>query len=193
MIPDGYNLTYTGTWKTARFSQASTTIDRVSADLARAGLPVRSFTTDAGFFANLPIGVERVAFNVTLHLQVANGLGFQSPDDVISIVRHWVQYETDVFPDADSLPYIADPATGIDVPTGQPAPKAAIDKAGCIAGTSTDLSGSFSLSCWFSNLTQKGLATTGFLALLIIGGLGLLIFARPAAAAAAARRGLGGT
>jgi hypothetical protein len=191
MIPDGSNVTYVGTWRTARFAQASTTINNVSADLGRNGLPVRSFTSDAGFFANLPIGLERVAFNVTLHLQVENGIGFSSPDDIVSIVRHWVQYETDVFPDADSLPYVQEPGQA-EIPTGQPAPKPATDKTGCIAGTSTDLGGGFSLGCWFSNLTQKGLATTGFLALLIIGGLGLLIFARPAASATAARRALGG-
>jgi len=192
MIADQSNVTYVGTWRTARFAQASTSINNISAKLAGAGLPVRSFSTDAGFFANLPIGLERVPFSVTLHLQVENLTGFQSPDDIVSIIRHWVLDETGVYPDADSLPYVQQPGQP-EIPTGEPAPPIARDKTGCIAGTSTDLAGGFSLSCWFSNLTQKGLATTGFLALLIVAGLGLLIFARPAAAAAAARRGLGGT
>jgi hypothetical protein len=125
-------------------------------------------------------------FSVTLELQIDNGLGFNSENDVVQIVRHWVYDVTGAFPETDSIPYKQLPDSGA-IPTGQPVPKPSVSS-GCIAGTSNDTSGSFSFSCWFGNLTTKGLTSVGFIALLVLLGFGLLIFARPAAVASAARR-----
>lgn len=183
MIPDGANLTYTGTWHTTFTKTSAQVIRDVSAGLNRSNLPVRSYTSDATWSTDIGPG----EFTVTLHLQVENGLGFNSPSDIIAIVRHWVLDVTGDFPTSDSLPYVQVQG-GSELPTGQPAPPKPPPGGGCIAGTSSGLDGKFSISCWFGNLTTKGLTSVGFIALLILLGFGLLIFARPAAVAGAARR-----
>jgi hypothetical protein len=178
------------------FKTADGIVNAVSADLQGSSLIVRSFSSNPSFLANLP-GVNVEDFPVTLNLQVDNGLGFNSLDDVISIIRHWVYQETGNYPNSDSIPYQQIPDTGTGLPgapvaTGQPgAPVGAGTPSGCIAGTGNDTSGSFSLSCWFSNLTTKGLTSVGFLGLLFALGIGLFIYMRPASAAGAGRRLLG--
>ena len=184
MIPNGANVTYTGTWHTTFTKTSANVIREVSAGLSKNSLPVRSYSSDATWSTDLGTG----EFNVTLHLQVENGMGFSSPDDIISLIRHWVYQVTGDFPTADSLPYAQQTPGGDETPTGQPPPPADKGAKGCIAGTSNDVSGSFSLSCWFSNLTTKGLTSVGFIAMLVLLGFGLLIFARPAAVVGAARR-----
>lgn len=185
MIPNGANLTYNGTWHTTFFKTSAQVIRDVSAGLNKNSLPVRSYTSDATWSTDLGPG----EFNVTLHLQVENGLGFDKPEDIIALVRHWVFDVTGDFPTSESLPYAQQSLGGSELPTGQPAPpKPAAAAGACIAGTSSSLDGKFSISCWFSNLTTKGLTSVGFIALLVLLGFGLLIFARPAAVAGAARR-----
>src|SRR6267142_5950663 len=180
MIPDGTNLTYTGTWSTTAFKTSDTVIKAVNAGIARSGLIVRSYTADAGWLTKLGVSGP---FTITLHLQIENGMGFDSEDDVISIIRHWVYDTIGDYPTADSIPYKRLPGNTKDTPTGQPAPPPAADAKGCIAGTSNNVDGNFSLSCWFGNLTTKGLSSVGFVAILAILGVGLLVFARPAAVA----------
>lgn len=184
MIPDGANVTYTGQWATDGLNTSQSVISDVSVCLQKAGLPVRSFTTDASYSTDFLGG----QYSVTLHLQVENGMGFGKPDDIISLVRHCFYLSTGFFPSSDSLPYAQQAVGGNELPTGQPAPPKPPPGAGCISGTSSGLDGKFSISCWFSNLTTKGLTSVGFIALLVLLGFGLLIFARPAAVAGAARR-----
>lgn len=187
MIPNGSILTYSGTWHTTKFKNSSDVIKGVTAGLNRAHLLVRSVQSDAPWSTKLGLGIT-APFTVTIDLQVDNGVGFGNENDVIQIVRHWVYDTTGDFPEADSIPYKQTPDTGVKTATGQPAPKIPVDSKGCIAGTSSAVDGSFSLSCWFGNLTTKGLTSVGFVAILAILGVGLLVFARPAAVAAAARR-----
>lgn len=184
MIPNNANLTYNGTWHTTFFKTSAQVIREVSAGLNKNSLPVRSYTSDATWSTDLGPG----EFNVTLHLQVENGLGFEKPEDIIALVRHWVFDVTGDFPTSDSLPYAQQAPSGGELPTGQPAPPKTPPGGGCIAGTSSAVDGKFSISCWFGNLTTKGLTSVGFIALLVLLGFGLLIFARPAAVASAARR-----
>lgn len=190
MIPNGANLTYTGTWQTALGKTSADVIRGVSTGLLKNSLPVRSFTSDATWATDFGhgLGIAGAPFVVTLHLQVENGLGFGSPNDIIALVRHWVYDTTGYFPITDSLPYAEQTPGRGEIPTGQPAAPPTPPGGGCIAGTSNSLDGKFSISCWFGNLTTKGLTSVGFIALLVLLGFGLLIFARPAAVAGAARR-----
>jgi hypothetical protein len=172
MIPDQTTLTYTGTWKSTFFKDANQVVNEVSTALANDQLPVRFSTTDAGFFNS----ALESPFKVTLTIQVDNGLGFGSVNDIIALIRHEVYQVTGSFPTSDTLPYSQQPGQGT-VATGQPAPPAGAGAPqGCLSGTSNDATGSFSLSCWFSNLTQKGLASVGFLTILAIAGIGLFLY-----------------
>lgn len=176
MVNNGDTLTYTGTWVTGAIAQTvNDLVSAVSSDLAAQGIAVRSSNVNQGLgniFANLGVGGQ---FTITLTLQVENGLGFNSVEDVISIIRGAVYQESGQMPLADSIPY-GGPAGS--TPTGQPVPTTPAAGSpggtGCIAGTSNDLTGSWSISCWFSNLTTQGLSTVGMLVLIAIVGLILL-------------------
>lgn len=187
-VPDGTLVTYQGNWRTSTFKTADGIVNQVSADLNGAGLIVRSFNVNASWLANLS-GVAKEDFDVTLHIQVENGLGFGSTDDIVSIIRHWVLDKTGAYPNTDSVPYIMPPGSTTQMATGQPS--ASSGNAGCTAGTSNDTAGNFSFSCWFTNLTTKGLTSVGFLTLLAALGIGLFIYAKPGVASGAARRALG--
>jgi len=170
-IPDGSVLYYEGTWPQTVFSLPGSILEDVSTALNGAGLTVRSSNITSGQLSQ----IEGQPFGVRLTLQVENGLGFGSPDDAISLVRHAVYIETGKFPLSDTIPRVQVPG-GTPTKTGQPG--GAPQGAGCIAGTSNDLSGSFSLGCWWDNLTSKGLSTIG---LIFIGGIlavALIVFAK---------------
>jgi hypothetical protein len=171
MIPNGSVVTYVGTWAHSAFVSANSVVAEVNQALTAMGLSVRSWQVDAGVITTLG-----GPFGVTLQLQVENGLGFDKPDDVISIVRHAVYQVTGDFPSADSLPFVQVPGSGPPQPTGQPKPGGTAP-VGCVAGTAYDTAGSFSLSCWWENLTQKGLASVGLLALVAVVGIGIFVFA----------------
>lgn len=189
MVPSGATITYVGTWRTSLFKTADGIISQVSRDLSAAQLNVRSQSNDASFLANLP-GFLKESFNVTLHIEVDSDLGYGSVDDIVSIVRSNVYKETGFFPESDSVPYVQMPGQSGPTPTGETDPNAGRTQ-GCIAGTSNDTSGSFSISCWFGNLTTKGLSTVGIFAVLAVLAIGLIVFAAPALAAKGARKAAG--
>jgi hypothetical protein len=175
MVPNGANLTYVGTWVTNSFTQTTNALlSAVSTDLVGVGIAVRNSDANqslGNIILNVGVGGQ---FKVTLSLQVENGLGYGSVDDIISIIRGFVYQESGQYPLSDSIPYTQDDS-GNTVPTGQPDTSRTPNKSeGCIAGSNNDLSGSFSVGCWFSNLTSSGLSTVGVLALIGIVGLILL-------------------
>ncbi len=182
MIPNNTIVTYTGSWPHGEFTSADDMVQQVLAKLVTSGFASRSAPIiDATLVTTLGGN-----FQVTLQLEIQNGIGYGTPDDVISIIRHWVYVISGMFPASDSIPIIQTPhgvtdpsqlPPGTTVQTGQPgvtAPKSA----GCVAGTAYDLGGSFSFSCWWDNLTTKGLSTVGLLAITIIVGIGIFIYAR---------------
>lgn len=174
MIANGAVLTYVGQWTTTGvFQTVNDLISKVSADLAALSLPIRSSTINQSFGQVLGSGGWGGAFSITLQVQVENGLGFNSADDVISIIRGVVYQETGQFPASDSIPYDQEPG-GIQTATGQPGNIASGNEQGCIAGSNNDLSGSFSFACWIKNLTTSGLSTVGMLVIIAIVGLVLL-------------------
>jgi hypothetical protein len=172
-VNNGDVLTYIGTW-TANgvFQTVNDLVSSVTTDILAQGLAVRNSSVDQSLGALIGAAGWGGQFKITLQVQVENGLGFASPDDVISIIRGAVYQETGSFPTGDSIPYGGQQG---NTPTGQPAGNPlAQSTGGCIAGTGNDLSGSWSLSCWFGNLTTTGLSTVGTLVLIAIVGLILL-------------------
>lgn len=168
MVPSGSIVTYVGQWSTTFSQSASDVIQAVVTGLNGAGLPVKQQSNTATF---LQSGLEE-PFSVTLQMQV-DGLGYNSPDDVISIVRHQVYLATGKFPFSDSLPYVQAPGATVKA-TGQPGQTA--PQTGCVAGSSSDLTGAFSFSCWFKNLTTTGFASVGALALIVVLGIGVAFY-----------------
>jgi hypothetical protein len=121
MVPDQSLVTYTGKWAPTYTLGAQDVISAVTAALAKDGLNVKNVATDAGFLDTTVVGmtIQPTPFNVTLQIQIANGQGFGSPDDVISIIRHEVYVATGAMPVADSMP-IVQPPGGSATGTGQP-------------------------------------------------------------------------
>lgn len=182
MIPNGALLTYTGTWYASLFTSTSDLVANVGARLTTAGLLVRTQNINQNPWAVAGgiAGLGGNTFTVTLQLSVENGLGFGSPDDVIAVIRHAVYEEAGQFPSADSVPYTQASHGAPPTTTGQPDPgKGTGGTPKCLAGDSHDTSGAFSVSCWWGNLTSKGLSTVGLLALLIVAGFGIFVYYGP--------------
>jgi hypothetical protein len=176
MIADQSIVTYSGTWKAPAGLDNGTVVNDVLNALVSDGIVSRASPVISGASDFNPLGGT---FTVKLILQVENGLGFANPDDFISIIRHEVLQEVGEYPSSDSVPQVQVPGR-TPVPTGQPGASAGTPPpSGCISGSSSDLTGSFSLSCWFSNLTGKGLSTVGILALIALAAFGLIIFYGP--------------
>ena len=175
MIPSGSIVTYTGHWphnELFGFSSADKTVSDVAAELIQKfQLYVKSQAISGGLLSS----VTGTGFDVTLQLQVNNGLGYSSPDDIISSIRSAVNDVLGDYPTSDSIPYVQVPG-GSQQGTGQPGSSTPATS-GCIAGSSNDTTGSFALSCWFKNLTTTGFASVGVLALLAVLGIGIFIFA----------------
>lgn len=175
MVENGAILTYVGTWSAGGlFQTVNELVSAITTDLIARGIAVRNSSTDQSLGQLIGAAGWGGQFKVTLQLQVENGLGFGSVEDVISIVRGAVYQESGSFPTADSIPYDQEPGRAT-VSTGQPGSPLNVSPAGgCIAGTSNDLTGSWSISCWFGNLTTSGLSTVGMMVLIAIVGLILL-------------------
>lgn len=175
MIPQGSIVTYAGHWPHTELLGFGTT-DQVISDvgtelIAKFQLYIKSSQVSGGLIA----AATGTGFDVTLQLQVENGLGYASPDDIISSIRSAVYDVLGDYPSSDSIPFVQTPGVAQQA-TGQPG-SATPSTAGCIAGSSNDTSGSFALGCWFKNLTTTGFASVGVLALLAVLGIGIFIFA----------------
>lgn len=187
VLGNGTIVTYNGAWPyepgLSVFAIADQTVQDVLGKLVTSGLVSRSAPV---IDSSLTGFVEGTNYQVTLQLEVQNGLGFGTTDDIISIIRHWVYQVTGSFPSGDSIPKVQTPTPTVDtsslppgttVATGQPGATAPPAK-GCLAGSSNDTTGSFSLSCWWGNLTTKGLSTVGLLAIAIVAGIGIFLYAQ---------------
>ncbi len=124
-VPDGSIVVYQGKWAPTGMMGAQDVVSAVAAALSQDGsLTVRNVSSDASWTQNTPpFPISVAPFNVTLQLQVTNGMGFGSVNDIISIVRHYVYQVTGAFPTADSIPSLQPPASaggGAPIATGQP-------------------------------------------------------------------------
>jgi hypothetical protein len=157
MIPDGTIVTYVGTWNSAYntgggISQpgyAQAISDGVVAALNQDGqLKVLSSPHD---LSSGIVGAAKAIvgygepFTETLILQVTNGMGFGSVNDIISIVRHYVYTVSGQFPTSDAI-------TGVHHP-GDPSTPASL--APTPAGP-VDLTTWFETNAWWIGLALAG-------------------------------------
>ena len=174
-IPNGSIVKYVGHWphtELVGFGSADQTVADVGTALvSNFQLYIKSSSTSGGLLAS----VTGSGFDVSLELQVENGLGYGSPDDIISVIRSAVYRVLGDYPASDSIPSVQVPGAAA-ASTGQPGTQATA-QSGCTAGSSSDLQGNFDLTCWFKNLTTTGFASVGVLALLAVLSIGLFIFA----------------
>lgn len=169
-IPNGSIVTYVGQFSPGVGYNSSDVQAALTAALAAAGLPVLSYSSSGETFFS--IGTEQLT--VTIQVKIQTGMDYGDESDVASLINHAVYTQFGVLP-AGSIPRFSPPSGGT-TQTGQPG-QTAPATSGCISGTNTDLSGSFSLSCWFGNLTTKGLSTVGLLAIAVAIAIGIFVFA----------------
>lgn len=115
-VPNGSLVTYRGVW-TSMFNTGAgykqkgdpqSLVDAVAAALGADGqLTVMQKPSGLTGLAET-VGFTG-PFNVTLVLQVTNGMGFGSVNDVISIIRHYVYQVSGVFPQSDTITQVVAP------------------------------------------------------------------------------------
>jgi hypothetical protein len=162
MVPDGSIVIYQGKWAPTSTVGAQDVVAAVTAQLQADGaLAVRNVAQDSSWAQNTPPFPLNVGtFNVTLTLQVKNGMGFGDPNDIISIVRHYVYQVTGQFPVADSIPSVQPPAA----PDGTPSAPIATGQPGLPGAPSP--TGSTDWATWFQN--NLGLVAGLGFALLVV-------------------------
>lgn len=157
MIGQGSNLTYQGQWPANSTAFPADAIQQlvgsVSGDLAGSGLAVRNFSTDAPSFSAV---LYNGFYGVTITLQVT-GLGFNSVDDIISIIRHFVYQEAGVFPASDSIPFVGGSATTQLPNPNAPAPQSGQPGHSTLSSIGQALSGLASGSGWVIGLVGIGM------------------------------------
>lgn len=115
MVPDGSVVIYTGTWVPHGTQGATEVIQKASGILAQEGLSVRSVSSSAYRF------LLNNTFNVRLQIQVQNGMGYGSPDDIGSIVDNAAYQVTGSMPlTKGSISSVQVPGSVASTPTGEP-------------------------------------------------------------------------
>ncbi len=110
IIPNQSIVTYRGKWAPGSLRSAEAAIGAVLSALTQDGFAVRNVSSDAT--ADGP-------FDVTLQLQVTNGVGFSEPSAIIAIVQAEVFTATGVTTLADSIPNVRVPQRGSPPPQQQ--------------------------------------------------------------------------
>jgi hypothetical protein len=135
-IADGSLITYHGTWTSvfntgqgiSQPGYAQAIVDGVVAALNADGqLAVLSYPRNLSSSFSGAISAiigSNAPFDVSLGLQVKNGLGFGSVDDIISIIRHYVYTVSGQFPVNDQIVAVNAPGSGTPnwQATGTPPP-----------------------------------------------------------------------
>lgn len=170
MIPDGAVLNYAGTWPAGNLFGFSDYTGKVYGDLATAGLAVRTSTSNAQTATLLGTTIK-----VQLQLQVQNGLGFDNPDDVISIINHAVYQATGSFPLSGTIPTVQSAPDSKPVSTGQPGVPVANTGEHQCGDPSWGITDDFPK--WVECLTTKGLTTLGLVAIGLAIGIAFILFA----------------
>jgi hypothetical protein len=123
IVPDGSIVTYQGKWAPTGTMGAQDVVSAVVAALQNDGaLAVRNVQQNSSWLQNTPpFPLDVGTFDVTLTLQVKNGMGFGDPNDIAKIVQHYVYAITGAFPVADTIPNVQVPSgAGTPGATGQP-------------------------------------------------------------------------
>jgi hypothetical protein len=98
IIPDQSIVTYRGKWAPGILRSAEASIGAVLSALAKDGFAVRDVSSNAT--------ADGQPFDVTLQLQVTNGIGFSDPSAIIAIVQAEVFQATGATTLADSIPNV---------------------------------------------------------------------------------------
>lgn len=128
MILDQAVITYQGRWNVTVWNGAQEIFSAVAALLLQRGIAVRKYDIAGGFVAMLP-GTGGT-FDVTADMQIENGMGYGSENDVNSIIRHAVLEVSGNYPTSDSIPCVRNPGETKCTATGQPdtsTPKGNVD------------------------------------------------------------------
>lgn len=179
-ILDKSTVTYTATVSHTEyqgFGTPSGLIADVKAALRSQGVTVISYTSSGGFLASVTGG----SFSVTLQIHIENGLGFADETALRGVVDDAIEAQ------GLGVSVVSSDILKIQGPDGSNTKTSVNDgaaKDGCIAGTGNDLAGNFSLSCWFGNLTGKGLSTVGLLTVVAVLGVGLFVLSGASSVAA---------
>jgi hypothetical protein len=110
-VPNASVVTYQGQWIVTNVAtqKPADILAAVTAALVQDGLLVLRSSTDAGFWSTEVLGH---AFNVTLQLQVNNGMGYGQPSDIVSIIRHEVYAVSGAMPQSDQITVNSVPGGG---------------------------------------------------------------------------------
>lgn len=114
-------LIYQGIWEAIPSVGATELASRVTSALIKDGFSIKDLTSDAGFFQSTAVpflGAALTPFHVTMRIQVVNGVGYGSEDDVLSIIHHEYNVIVNKFPVSDTIPTIQNPNQSV-VDTGQ--------------------------------------------------------------------------
>jgi hypothetical protein len=162
MVPNGTVVTYQGVWPTVDVISlvgiGNSITSAVQPIIASAGFVILGSQSTEGLIADIAAS----SFNVTLTLQVENGVGYGSVNDIISIIRNAVYQITGQFPLADSIP---------QVDTSGATPTGILSTPGVTESTSGIGS---SISSFFSNLSSTTGISVGLIAVGIV--LAFLLF-----------------
>jgi hypothetical protein len=177
MIPDGSIVTYVGKWPVGNSALLGDYTGKVKSALSGDGIVTRGQSGGFGF----GVQIFGTPFDIQLSLQVENGLGFDSPDDIISLIRHEVYQACADFPISDSIPYVKTPNDETQQATGQPTGS---DLGATLKGPGAqhvcgDPSWSFfdDPGQYLQCLTTKGLSTLGILFIGLLIGIAFIVFA----------------
>lgn len=174
MIDQGSIVTYQGTWPIGTFFGFVDYTQDVLNALNAAGLAVQGKT--GGFnVTNAALGNP---FQIGLTLQVQNGVGFNSTDDILSIISHCVFQAQGNYPIAQSIPYVTPPG-GTAQATGQATSAASSGSSGSGGHQCGDPTWSFfdDPTQWLTCLSQKGLSTLGLVFIGLLIGVAFIVFA----------------
>jgi hypothetical protein len=166
-IPTGTLVNYKGQWHAGGLTGPQDVINKVSSALAADGITVRNSDWSGSALGDISgyIGAGQ-DFTATLQVQVTGGLGYNSADDVRSIIDHEVYTATSTLPASSSIPNFTLPGT-TSVSGFTDWLKSLFTGSTSTGQGGTDTSGGFSLS----NITSSG---TLYIAIAIFGFIGAL-------------------
>lgn len=173
-IDQGSIVTYQGTWPIGTWFGFVDYTSDVLNSLNAAGLAVQGKT--GGFnVTNAALGNP---FQIGLTLQVQNGVGFESVNDILAVISSAVQQAEGNPPIAQSIPYVTQPG-GSAQPTGQATSAASQGNSNAGGHQCGDPTWSFfdDPTQYLSCLSQKGLSTLGLVFIGLLIGVAFIIFA----------------
>jgi hypothetical protein len=175
MIPNGSIVTYRGHWPySVALWSAANYVGEVGSGILTSGLAVRTSHFSGSLIFQ---GVPFEGLDVELEIEVQNGVGFATPQDIISIIRHWVYVVGGEFPSSDTMPIVQTPG-GRPSSTGQPSGGTSSGVKPSVCTAKDVFNGLCNVTDWLDSLTTSGLFSIGLVAIGLLAAF-FLIGARP--------------